>query len=124
MGFAEIPVVSFEDLYDSKILAALDRQHPRDLFDIKGLFENEGMTENLKESFIVYLISHNRGFLEILNPNFLDIEQLYNTDFVGMTTHPIEMKDLIKTRSHLVNTINRRSNWGLYDNFKVDLIMN
>ena len=30
-GYAEIPVVSFADLYAGKIVAALDRQHPRDL---------------------------------------------------------------------------------------------
>jgi len=53
-------------IYEGLGHGAFDRQHPHDLFDIKGLFENEGMTENLKESFIVYLISHNRGFHEIL----------------------------------------------------------
>jgi len=66
-GFAEVPVVSFEDLFAGKIVAALDRQHPRDLFDIKYLLENEGITSRLKESFIVYLISHNRKILEILS---------------------------------------------------------
>ena len=33
-GFAEMRVVSFADLYAGKIVAALDRQHPRDLFDV------------------------------------------------------------------------------------------
>jgi predicted nucleotidyltransferase component of viral defense system len=33
-GFAEIRFLSFADLYDGKIMAALDRQHPRDLFDV------------------------------------------------------------------------------------------
>ena len=37
-GFAEVQVVSFEDLYAGKILAALDRQHPRDLFGVEGYF--------------------------------------------------------------------------------------
>jgi predicted nucleotidyltransferase component of viral defense system len=41
-GFVEMPVVSFEDLFGGKIVAALDRQHPRDLFDVKLLLENEG----------------------------------------------------------------------------------
>lgn len=62
-GFAEVPVVSFEDLFAGKIVAALDRQHPRDLFDIKLLLENEGITSALKEAFLVYLISHNRRTL-------------------------------------------------------------
>jgi predicted nucleotidyltransferase component of viral defense system len=29
-----MPVVSFADLFAGKIVAALDRQHPRDLFDV------------------------------------------------------------------------------------------
>lgn len=105
-GFAEIPVVSFEDLFAGKILAALDRQHPRDFFDIKGLLDNEGITEKLKEAFIVYLISHNRTFLEILNPIPLDIEQIFKTDFVGMTAQPVELKVLTNARSVLIDTIN------------------
>jgi len=105
-GFAEVPVVSFEDLFAGKMLAALDRQHPRDFFDIKGLLENEGITEKLKEAFMVYLISHNRRFVEILNPIPLDIEQIFKTDFVGMTTFPVELKELTHARSVLINTIN------------------
>ena len=30
----EIPVVSLEDVYGGKLMAATDRQHPRDLFDV------------------------------------------------------------------------------------------
>ena len=30
----EIPVVSLEDVYGGKLVAAMDRQHPRDLFDV------------------------------------------------------------------------------------------
>lgn len=38
-----ISIVSSADLYEGKHHAALalDRQHPRDLFDVKILFENE-----------------------------------------------------------------------------------
>ena len=35
-GFAETHVVSFADLYAGKIVAALDLQHPRDLFDVQN----------------------------------------------------------------------------------------
>ena len=57
-GYAEISVVSLEDLYAGKICAALDRQHPRDLFDVKLLLENEGLTDNIRKALIVYIISH------------------------------------------------------------------
>ena len=33
-GFVETNVLAFEDLYGGKLHAALDRQHPRDLFDV------------------------------------------------------------------------------------------
>jgi predicted nucleotidyltransferase component of viral defense system len=105
-GFAEVPVVSFEDLFAGKMMAALDRQHPRDLFDIKGLVEHEGISGRMKEAFIVYLISHNRRIVEILDPSLLDISQTYETDFVGMTTNPIELADLLEARSELIRTVN------------------
>ena len=38
-------VLSFEDLFAGKMIAALDRQNPRDLFDIHGLLTNEGLTD-------------------------------------------------------------------------------
>jgi len=104
-GFAEVPVVSFEDLFAGKIVAALDRQHPRDLFDIKYLLENEGITSRLKESFIVYLISHNRRILEILKPNYKDITDMYNTYFEGMNTNPVSIGELEKARELLVKEI-------------------
>jgi len=40
--------LSLEDLYGGKICAALDRQHPRDLFDIKMLLDNEGITDKIR----------------------------------------------------------------------------
>lgn len=109
-GFAEVPLVSFEDLFAGKMMAALDRQHPRDLFDIKGLIEHEGISGKLKEAFIVYLISHNRRIMEILDPSLLDIRQTYETDFIGMTTEPIELADLLETRFELIQTVNAMMN--------------
>ncbi|MXI87760.1 nucleotidyl transferase AbiEii/AbiGii toxin family protein [Sphaerochaeta halotolerans] len=104
-GFAEVSVVSFEDLFAGKMMAALDRQHPRDLFDIKGLLEHEGMSDRLKEAFIVYLISHNRRIVEILDPRLLDIKQTYETDFSGMTSGPTTLAELEEARYALVRTV-------------------
>jgi predicted nucleotidyltransferase component of viral defense system len=58
--FAAIHVVSMAELYGGKICAALDRQHPRDLFDVRLLLDNEGLTYNIKDGFLVALISHMR----------------------------------------------------------------
>jgi hypothetical protein len=37
-----VPVVSHADLFGGKVSAALDRQHPRDLFDVRHLLDAEG----------------------------------------------------------------------------------
>ena len=104
-GYAEVPVVSFEDLFGGKIVAALDRQHPRDLFDVKYLLENEGISEKLKKAFIVYLISHDRTIYEVLNPTFLDIEEMFLKDFQGMTTEDVDLDELKEARVRLVDSI-------------------
>lgn len=98
--------LSFADIYAGKICAALDRQHPRDLFDIKLLLENEGLTHKIRKAFIVYLISHPRPIVELLNPNFINISQTYKNEFQGMTTEEISLKNLIHTRATLVQLIN------------------
>lgn len=36
-------VVLLPDLYGDKLCAALDRQHPRDLFDVKLLLDQDGL---------------------------------------------------------------------------------
>jgi predicted nucleotidyltransferase component of viral defense system len=99
--------LSFEDLYGGKICAALDRQHPRDLFDIKLLFENEGLTDKIRKAFIVYLISHNRPMIELLNPGVKDIKQVFENEFAGMATDPVKLDDLIDTRAELIKKIKK-----------------
>lgn len=95
-----------EELYAGKICAALDRQHPRDLFDIKLLLENEGITESMRKAFIVYLISHNRPISELLCPNFQDISVIFDQEFQGMIIGHIELDELLHTRHMLVQEIN------------------
>ena len=93
--------LSFEDVYGGKICAALDRQHPRDLFDIKVLFENEGLTENIKHAFLLYLISGNRPFNEMLMPNHKDISGIYEADFKDMANIQVTLEELVQARSML-----------------------
>lgn len=88
-GFAEIQIVSFADLYAGKLVAALDRQHPRDLFDVRDLLANEGITDELRKAFMVYIISHNRSMAEVLAPKRQDITQEFERGFAGMTQNPV-----------------------------------
>ena len=103
---ARSQVLSLADVYGGKICAALDRQHPRDLFDIKLLLENEGITQNIKNAFIIYLISHPRPMVELLNPNFIPIESLFYQEFEGMTFVSITINELLRVREALVKEIN------------------
>lgn len=102
-----VNTLSFEDLYGGKICAALDRQHPRDLFDVKLLFENEGVTEGIVKAFVFYLASHNRPMVELLNPGLQDVEQIYNNEFTGMTADEVKLEDLISVRSDLITGIKK-----------------
>jgi Nucleotidyl transferase AbiEii toxin, Type IV TA system len=72
--FMTVQNLSIADLYGGKICAALDRQHPRDLFDVMLLLANEGLTPDIRKAFLVYLISHNRPMAEVLQPNRAGID--------------------------------------------------
>ena len=104
-GFAEINVVSFADLYAGKIVAALDRQHPRDLFDIRALLANEGIGDDLRRAFVVYLLSHGRPMFEVLKSVPKDITAEFVRGFEGMTDVPITVAELVAARKQLVAEI-------------------
>lgn len=103
--FLSINCLSFEDIYAGKICAALDRQHPRDLFDVKLLLENEGYTEKLRKTFIIYLISGNRPLSEMISPNRLDIGESFEKDFLGMTMEKVSLKELLDVREALIDLV-------------------
>jgi len=96
---ASIMTVDSADLYGGKICAALDRQHPRDLFDIKVLLENEGITPEIRKGFVVYLAGHPRPMNEVIEPTLLDIKTLFDGAFHGMTDEVVTMEELTTARS-------------------------
>lgn len=104
-GFAEMQVVSLPDLYAGKMAAALDRQHPRDLFDIHHLLAHGGIDEPLFRAFLIYLASHPRPIHELLAPNRLDISAQYDSEFVGMTVEPESLETLLSAREQLIGLV-------------------
>ena len=104
-GFAEMPVLSHADLYAGKIVAALDRQHPRDFFDTRELYENEGIDDALRSAFIVYLESHARPVHEVLTARRKDMTLDYNRGFVGHDKRAVTLKELIEEREILITDI-------------------
>ena len=101
----EIPVVSIEDVYGGKLVAAMARQHPRDLFDVLELFAHGGITPAIRRAFVVYLASHNRPVHEVLFPTPRDIAQEYQRTFQGMTTDPVDLEDLLQARERMVSEL-------------------
>lgn len=101
-GFAETWVVSQPDLYAGKIVAALDRQHPRDLYDVKLLLENEGVSDDLRQAFIAYLLSSARALNTILAPRRRDLARKYDQEFVGMTADDTPLRTLLDVREKLI----------------------
>ncbi|MCF6288072.1 MAG: nucleotidyl transferase AbiEii/AbiGii toxin family protein [Proteobacteria bacterium] len=105
-GYAEIEVVSMADLYASKFCAALDRQHPRDLFDVKLFLDNQNFDTDIRRAFIVYLISHPRPISEILNPKTKSLSQVYESEFKGMTFVETSLHELEESLIELIKMIN------------------
>ena len=79
------PVLAEAELYGSKIVAALDRQHPRDLFDVLKLYEQGDLTPDIMDAVVIYLAGHNRPTHEVLFGTDKDISTSYANSFVGMT---------------------------------------
>lgn len=101
----DIPIVSLEDVYGGKLMAAMDRQHPRDLFDVMQLFAYEGITAGIRRAFVVYLASHNRPVHEVLFPSLRDICHEFEHNFVGMTAEPVELDALLAAREQMMREL-------------------
>ena len=97
----EIPVLQEDELYGSKLVAAMDRQHPRDLFDVWKLFAHGGLSPGIVECFIGYLAGHNRPIHEVLFANEIDISSAFSNEFVGMTRETVSLDVLVETRQRL-----------------------
>lgn len=102
-----VTALSLTDLFGGKLCAALDRQHPRDLFDVKLLLENEGITDGIRKACVVYLASHDRPIHELIDPNRQDIRSIYENKFSGMTVVPVRYEDLIEARETLISTLKK-----------------
>lgn len=97
----ELPVLAIPELYGSKLVAALDRQHPRDWFDVAAMMDGFGLDAEMVDCFVAYLAGHNRPVHEVLFSNDLPLDEIFNTDFVGMTAAEIPLQRLIETRQHI-----------------------
>lgn len=106
-AFCAVDIVAKPQLFGGKIIAALDRQHPRDLFDIKYLLDEDGINEIMREGFIFSLLSSNRPIYELLNPNRTDQRQAFDNQFAGMSDQKFSYEEFEETREVLIMTIQK-----------------
>ncbi len=105
----EAPVLVDAELYGSKIVAALDRQHPRDLFDVLKLYEQGELTQETLEAVVIYLAGHNRPTHEVLFGTDKDLSTSYTNNFVGMTFEETpSLEVLLEVRARLRADVARR----------------
>ncbi len=110
-GFTRMQVLSHEELYAGKLVAALDRQHPRDVFDAKVLLETQGLSEALMRAFIAYVAGHKKVMAHIVAPRFGDARRfrnLYDTQLLGMTEEDVTVDGLVAVWERLVREIRKR----------------
>ncbi len=107
-SFVSMPIVPIGQLYGGKICVALDRQHPRDLFDVKYLLENEGFSDEIRKGFLLYLLCSNRPIHEMISPNLQNQRQTIESHFRGMSEEKFSYDDFEQTREKLIKEINRK----------------
>lgn len=104
----EVPILAPDELYAGKLVATLDRQHPRDLFDVWRLYESGGISDDMIECFVVYLAGHNRPTHEVLFSHDKDITGEYERAFIGMTEVECSLETLLAVRAQLRHELPRR----------------
>ena len=95
------PVLAVPELYGSKLVAAMDRQHPRDFYDVLGMYQRFGLSADIVECFVCYLAGHNRPIHEVLFSRDSDMAPAFENEFAGMTIEPISLAELVTTRERL-----------------------
>jgi predicted nucleotidyltransferase component of viral defense system len=103
--FCSINIVPNGQLYGGKVCAAMDRQHPRDIFDVKHLMQREGFTKEIKEGFLYRLLSSDRSIQDVLFPNLQDQRLAMDNQFAGMSEEQFNYEEYEFVREMMVKTL-------------------
>jgi predicted nucleotidyltransferase component of viral defense system len=102
-----LPVLDTAELYGGKLVAAMDRQHPRDMFDVLKMIERFGWQPSFVDCFVAYLAGHNRPVHEVLFPEKLPLEPAFTNEFAGMTRDGVALDLLEQTQERLIAQLPR-----------------
>jgi predicted nucleotidyltransferase component of viral defense system len=108
--FFEMIIVPKNQLYGGKIIAALDRQHPRDIFDTMRFLDKEPLDDEIVKGFLFCLLSSSKPMHEILAPVFKDQRSALNTQFKGMTDMDFTYGKYELQRNRLLDAIVKKMN--------------
>jgi hypothetical protein len=98
----EVPALAPEELYGGKIVAALNRQHPRDFFDVREMFQRGHFGPPVVDCFVCYLAGQFKTPIHsVLFSEDEDISALYEAEFIGMTTEEVSLAELEQVRATL-----------------------
>jgi predicted nucleotidyltransferase component of viral defense system len=100
--FCEAKIVPLTQLYGGKIAAALSRQHPRDLFDVKYM---DIPLDECREGLIFCLLGSDRPIHESFAPSLIDQREAMENQFTGMTDIPFTYEDFEEARAKLINDV-------------------
>lgn len=100
--YCEADIVPMTLLYGGKIAAALSRQHPRDLFDVKYM---EYPLAETREGLLFCLLGSDRPIHESFAPNLLDQHDALANQFDGMTDVPFTYEEFEQTRTQLIQDV-------------------
>jgi hypothetical protein len=101
--YCEANVVPLPLLYGGKVAAALSRQHPRDLFDIR--YMNVSL-ESIKAGFIFCLLGSDRPIYESFAPHLIDQRDAMANQFTGMTFIDFTYDEFEYVRTKLIEDVN------------------
>ncbi len=101
----EVQMLAIPELYGSKLVAAMDRQHPRDLFDVQHMFDRFGLPPEFVDCFVAYLAGHNRPVHEVLFAKSQPLAEVFASEFAGMTSTPVTLVQLEATRVRLFESL-------------------
>lgn len=101
--YCEARIVPQTLLYGGKIAAALSRQHPRDLFDVKHM---DLPMNDVREGLIFCLLGSDRPIHESLAPTLIDQHEAMANQFEGMTDLAFSYDEFETTRLQLIRDVN------------------
>jgi predicted nucleotidyltransferase component of viral defense system len=104
-AFCAINIVSNGQLYGGKLCAAMDRQHPRDIFDVKQLFKEGELNKEIKEGFLFRLLSGNRSIQDVLFPNLQEQRLAIMNQFTGMSDELFTYEEYEQVREAMIKKV-------------------